>query len=151
MSFKVRRGKILSIIGPNGAGKTTLFNLITGIHRPDAGSIIFDGRELVGKRAYEVVKLGLARTFQNIRVFPQLSVLDNVMVGLHPRLKIKLGGALFQPPWVKKAEAAGEREAARHLAFFGHGMLSRKNDFVFDAELCRPASRRDCPCPYALS
>ncbi len=130
VSFEVRKGEILSIIGPNGAGKTTLFNLITGMHRPDSGSAIFDGHELVGKKAYQVVKFGLARTFQNIRVFPQMSVLDNVMTGLHPRLKIMLGGAIFQPPWVKKAEAEGEREAARHLAFFGPGLLSRKNDFV---------------------
>jgi ABC-type branched-subunit amino acid transport system ATPase component/ABC-type branched-subunit amino acid transport system permease subunit len=130
VSFHVCKGEILSIIGPNGAGKTTLFNLITGMHRPDTGSVVFAGQNIFGMRAYQVVKKGLARTFQNIRVFPQMSVLDNVMVGLHPRLKIKLAGAVFQPPWVKKAEAEGEREAARHLAFFGHGMLSRKNDFV---------------------
>ena len=130
VSFDVRKGEILSIIGPNGAGKTTLFNLITGMHRPDSGSVKFGGQELVGMKAYQVVRRGLARTFQNIRIFLQLSVLDNVMIGLHPRLKVRLGGAIFQPPWVKKAEKLGEQEAALHLAFFGGNLLSRKDDFV---------------------
>ena len=130
VSFDVRKGEILSIIGPNGAGKTTLFNLMTGMHRADSGSVQFAGDELVGLKAYQVVRKGLARTFQNIRIFLQLSVLDNVMIGLHPRLKIRLGGAIFQPPWVRKAEKQGEHEAAQHLAFFGEGLLSRKDDFV---------------------
>ncbi len=80
-SFQVGKGQIVSIIGPNGAGKTTVFNLLTGIYRPDTGSIRLDGKELVGLKPYQLIENGVARTFQNLRLFSELTVLENVLIG----------------------------------------------------------------------
>ncbi|CAB3390259.1 ABC transporter ATP-binding protein [Kyrpidia spormannii] len=87
IDFDVEKGSITAVIGPNGAGKTTLFNLVTGVYQPDRGDILFDGRSLVGLRPDRVAALGIARTFQNIRLFADLSVVDNVRVAMHGRLK----------------------------------------------------------------
>ena len=114
VSFQVRRGEIVGLIGPNGAGKTTLFNCITGVLRPDAGSITF-GREpdqqeeLVGLAAHDVTHCGIARTFQNIRVFANMSVLDNVLVGVYPRTQTGLLGAMLNT------------KGARHEERWAHG------------------------------
>ncbi|ADG06096.1 ABC transporter ATP-binding protein [Kyrpidia tusciae] len=86
VDFDVRKGSITAVIGPNGAGKTTFFNLVTGVYRPDCGEILFDGRSVVGLRPDRVTALGLARTFQNIRLFADLSVVDNVLIAMHRRL-----------------------------------------------------------------
>ena len=87
VSFEVERGKVFALIGPNGAGKTTMFNCVTGLFPPTAGSIRFEGREIAGARPHEVARMGIARTFQNIRLFEYMSALDNVRVGHHVRMK----------------------------------------------------------------
>ena len=87
VSFEVEEGQIVGLIGPNGAGKTTVFNLITGIYRPDAGNITFNGTSVLGTYTHRIVKMGIARTFQTIRLFQDLSVLENVLSGCHCRMK----------------------------------------------------------------
>ncbi len=92
VSMKIEEGMIASLIGPNGAGKTTLFNTLTGIYRPDQGEIRFQERSLIGLKPDSITGAGISRTFQNIRLFAHMSVLDNVLVGMHTRLHIELGG-----------------------------------------------------------
>jgi branched-chain amino acid transport system ATP-binding protein len=85
VSFEADEGEIVGLIGPNGAGKTTAFNVITGLYRPDSGRVVFDRRDLVGTRPHRIVRLGIARTFQNVALFPSMSVVDNVRIGAHAR------------------------------------------------------------------
>ncbi len=92
LSMKIEKGGLVGLIGPNGAGKTTAFNMLTGVYRPTDGGIRLDGQNLVGKKPHEICKMGVARTFQNIRLFPKLTVLDNVKVGLHNRGHLNAGG-----------------------------------------------------------
>src|SRR6266704_2180929 len=99
-----RPGEIVSIIGPNGAGKTTVFNLITGLYRPTSGDIHFASRSLVGLSPDGVLKRGIARTFQNIRLFNNMTVLENVLVGEHTQLKATILGSTFRPPGVVREE-----------------------------------------------
>src|SRR5947207_6490020 len=87
VSLHIKRGEVFALIGPNGAGKTTLFNNVTGLFQPTSGSVVFDGRDITGSRPHEVAKLGIARTFQNIRLFDFMTCLDNVRVGRHVRMK----------------------------------------------------------------
>jgi branched-chain amino acid transport system ATP-binding protein len=94
----VRPGEIYGLIGPNGAGKTTIFNLLTGVYRPTAGEIYFQGRRIDGKRPYEIAALGISRTFQNIRLFPSMSVLDNVMTACHIHTRQTLADAVLRTP-----------------------------------------------------
>ncbi len=117
VDFAIQERTIASIIGPNGAGKTTLFNMIAGFYRPTEGSIRFLGRELAGRKPHEITRLGIARTFQNIRLFANMSALDNVLVGMHGRLKSGPLGALIRPPATVKEERAA-RERARELLRF---------------------------------
>lgn len=114
VSFTVNDGEIVGIIGPNGAGKTTLFNLITGIFPPNNGKISYKGKDLLGMRPYKVTALGLARTFQNIRLFGHMSPLDNVMVGAHCRTKAGVWKGLWRTPAQRKEEK-GTRERAQAL------------------------------------
>ena len=93
VDFVIEQGMIASLIGPNGAGKTTFFNCVTGFYRPEEGSILFDGEELIGLRSDQITTHGIARTFQNIRLFSNMTALENVMVGEHPRMKANLLGA----------------------------------------------------------
>ena len=126
-------GELLSVIGPNGAGKTTLFNLITGHDIPDAGTITFDGAAIAGRAPDRIATLGMARTFQHGRVFGNLSVRDNVLLGAHTRLRAaRRGGplgelffALLQPPSVVDEEAALRREVEEILGLFGDRLLPR--------------------------
>ncbi len=124
LSFSVNEGEIVSVIGPNGAGKTTLFNLITGVYRPDDGHIRFDGRSLVGLKPNRVVDRGVARTFQNLRLFNNLSVLDNVLIPQHHRLHSNLFSAVFRTPGYRRREAAMHELALEKLAFFGPRLMS---------------------------
>jgi branched-chain amino acid transport system permease protein len=110
-------GAIIGLIGPNGAGKTTLFNLVTGLLRPDSGEILLEGRSIVGLRPNAIVSHGIARTFQSIRLFQNMTVLDNILVGEHCRLTASVSGAVFRPPAVR-AEEARARERARELLDF---------------------------------
>jgi len=105
VNLKVEEGTIQALIGPNGAGKSTLFNLITGIYSPTSGSISFKGKPVSGTPTYRIAAAGIGRTFQNIRLFTDLTVLDNVLIGAHSRGKWNLTGALLNlSPWVKKEE-----------------------------------------------
>src|SRR5690606_39155724 len=112
VTLEVRRGTITSLIGPNGAGKTTLFNLITGIYRPDVGSIRFQGEELVGLRPHQVVQRGIARTFQTVRLFTNLTCLENVLAGQHCRSQAGLWASILRTRR-QRAEEARVREVAQ--------------------------------------
>lgn len=121
VSFTVPFGKIVSLIGPNGAGKTTLFNCITGLDCPEEGSIYFGGLFINRMAPHEIAVQGIARTFQTIRLFKQMTALENVMVGAHTRARAKLWPILLQTRWVKVEEAKLAASAGRHLSFFGLG------------------------------
>lgn len=124
VSFSVEPGEIVSIIGPNGAGKSTIFNLITGVYRPDAGDIRFEGRSIVGKRPNQIVDLGIARTFQNLRLFTHLSVLDNVLVSTHHKLRSNWLSAVLRTPGYRRQERAARELATEKIAFFGPRLQS---------------------------
>ena len=119
VSFDVAEGSIVGLIGPNGAGKTTTFNLITGNHRADEGTIAFAGKRIGGLLTHRIVSLGIARTFQNIRLFQQLTALENVLAGRHCRTRSGLLGALLRPPGAVREERAAVERAAEELAFLG--------------------------------
>jgi branched-chain amino acid transport system ATP-binding protein len=119
IDFSIPRGGIVSLIGPNGAGKTTFFNMITGLYIPTEGQIKFDGEELTGRKPHEVVRLGVARTFQNIRLFGNMTAEENVLVGLHHRLKGRWFGAILRPPSIKREEAEAHARAMELLALVG--------------------------------
>ena len=114
VSFVIEPHSIVSIIGPNGAGKTTFFNMLTGLYKPTSGRIVFDGRDITRARPDRITGMGVARTFQNIRLFSAMSALENVMIGRHTRTKSGLFGAIFHAPWVRREEQL-TRERAREL------------------------------------
>jgi branched-chain amino acid transport system ATP-binding protein len=114
VDFTIPDGAIVSLIGPNGAGKTTFFNVVAGIYPLDGGSITFRGQNIGRFATSDITKLGIARTFQNIRLFNNMSAIENVLVGMHTRLKAGALGAIFRPPWVVREERAA-RERARDL------------------------------------
>jgi branched-chain amino acid transport system ATP-binding protein len=117
VDLRIERGEILGMIGPNGAGKTTVFNLLTGIYRPDKGTAVFDGRGLIGLKPHAIAASGMARTFQTIRLFPAMTVLENVMSGRHCRSKAGVVGAVIRPRSQRAEEQAIRKEAERHLKF----------------------------------
>lgn len=117
-TMKIQEGEIISIIGPNGAGKTTVFNMITGFYRPDSGSIRFNGLELSGKQPHKITEKGVARTFQNIRLFPDMTVMENLIVARQCRAKATLFGATFRTPFVKEEEVSQEKGLVGLLEFF---------------------------------
>jgi branched-chain amino acid transport system ATP-binding protein len=119
IDFTIPRGGIVSLIGPNGAGKTTFFNMITGLYIPTEGTIAFDGDELTGRKPHEVVRLGVARTFQNIRLFGNMTAEENVLVGLHHRLKSRWFGAILRNGAVKREEADAHARAMELLELVG--------------------------------
>jgi branched-chain amino acid transport system ATP-binding protein len=119
MDFSLEKGKIVSIIGPNGAGKTTFFNTITGIYKPEEGDIVFNGKSLLGLRTDQIAERGISRTFQNIRLFSNMSVIENILVGMHPHLKQSAVGSLFRLPSFKKEETDAERKAEELMAYVG--------------------------------
>lgn len=119
VSFAIEAGAIVAMIGPNGAGKSTVFNLITGIYQPSKGTIQFDGRHIEGLRTDLVTKAGIARTFQNIRLFSFMSALDNVMTGEHPRMHAKLWDSLLHTPQMRREERSVRERALELLGFVG--------------------------------
>ena len=125
ITLTVRAGELLSVIGPNGSGKTTLFNLITGLIPPDGGSIRFEGREIGGLPPHEIVARGVARTFQNIRLFNNLTVMENLLVGEHARLQAGVLGAIFRPPRVRQEERQAVESALEVVEIFGNRLLPR--------------------------
>src|SRR5437660_1463555 len=128
LDFVVERGEILSIIGPNGAGKSTVFNVITGLYAPDGGDIVFGEQSLVGLTPNQITKLGIARTFQTVHLFPNMTVLENAMVGQHCRTRSGLFGAIVQPPRTKREEKRVREKAQDALAFFGTRLSGYRHD-----------------------
>ncbi|MBV8579810.1 MAG: ABC transporter ATP-binding protein [Candidatus Eremiobacteraeota bacterium] len=119
LTFSVERGAIVAMIGPNGAGKSTVFNVITGIYKPAAGRIVFGGRDLTWLATSTIASAGIARTFQNIRLFAFMSALENVMTGEHARLHAGLLDSLLHLPWQRKEEALARDRAMELLRFVG--------------------------------
>ena len=158
--FDLREGELLSIIGPNGAGKTTLFNLISGLDAPDAGSVRFLGQDVTRAAPERLARLGMARTFQHGRVFGNLSVLDNVLVGAHTRLRavkpavpvvgplLEFALAAIRPAAVKAEEAALRDDAMRILSLFGERLLPRLDHPAFSLSY---ANRRRVEIARALA
>ncbi|WP_241077347.1 ABC transporter ATP-binding protein [Achromobacter xylosoxidans] len=126
VSFDIEQGEIYGLIGPNGAGKTTLFNVLTGLYIPEDGSCTFNGASMSGKKPHEVAHAGLARTFQNIRLFANLSAIENVMIGRHMRTRAGVLGAVFRTRGTRAEEAAIEARAQELLDYVGIG--HRAND-----------------------
>src|SRR5512137_572421 len=119
VTFAVASGSIHAVIGPNGAGKTTLFNVITGAYGPDAGRVIYENTEIQGKPVHEVVAQGIARTFQNVELFGSMTVLENVLVGRHVRMRCGFWGAIGRWPGVRREEREARDFAQELLAFVG--------------------------------
>jgi branched-chain amino acid transport system ATP-binding protein len=119
IDFDVPRGGIVSLIGPNGAGKTTFFNMLTGVYMPTAGTIVFDGEDVTGKPPHAVTERGVGRTFQNIRLFQHMTALENVLVGMHSRLRGGILGSIFGRPRVRREEREARERARELLRFSG--------------------------------
>lgn len=132
VDLQVNPTEIVSIIGPNGAGKTTVFNLITGIYRATSGDVRLEGRSLVGLSPDQVVKRGITRTFQNIRLFNNMTVIENVLVGLHTQLKANVLGSLFHTPAVLREEVDARKRAIDLLSFFGSELVVRQEEYVIN-------------------
>ena len=121
VSFAVDEGQVVGLIGPNGAGKTTVFNLITGNYRPDEGTVLFQEQAIGGLSPHRIVMLGIARTFQTIRLFQNLSVVENVLAGCHCRMHTGVFGSLFHTPGQRREEQDALAQAQAELAFVGLG------------------------------
>jgi branched-chain amino acid transport system ATP-binding protein len=121
VDFTVPAESVVSLIGPNGAGKTTFFNIIAGLYRPDAGTVRFAGQDITGRRAHEIAHLGIARTFQSIRVFANMTALENVLIGMHSHLRADPVRIVLGSSAVAAEESAAHRDARELLAFVGLG------------------------------
>jgi branched-chain amino acid transport system ATP-binding protein len=119
VDFEIQEGEIFGLIGPNGAGKTTMFNCVTGVYNPTGGSVIFDGSAITGKRPDQIVEIGICRTFQQIRLFPNMTALENVFVGVDARHKTQILGAIFRSPRHRREEREGEAKAMQLLEYVG--------------------------------
>jgi branched-chain amino acid transport system ATP-binding protein len=119
LDFTIPQRSIVSLIGPNGAGKTTFFNMLTGLYKPTAGVVIFDGANITAKPPHAITKAGIGRTFQNIRLFPQMTALENVLVGMHARLKGGILGSILGTPRVRREEREAAEKARELLRFAG--------------------------------
>jgi branched-chain amino acid transport system ATP-binding protein len=125
LDFAIPKRSIVSLIGPNGAGKTTFFNMLTGLYRATSGTITFDGHDVTDKPPHAITNLGVGRTFQNIRLFPQMTALENVLVGMHSRLKGGILGAIFGTPRVRREEKDATDRARELLRYVG---LTKSDD-----------------------
>jgi ABC-type branched-subunit amino acid transport system ATPase component len=123
LNLEVREGEIVSVIGPNGAGKTTLFNLVTGLYRPDAGDIVLEGRSIVGLPPHEIVRRGIARTFQTLRLFLNMTVKENVMAAAYSHTRAGVLRSMIRTPAMRREEREIERLAEEKLAFFGDRLM----------------------------
>jgi len=168
LTFRIAPGETISLIGPNGSGKTTAFNLVTGLLRPDSGEVAFDGRRITGAPPEQIAELGMARTFQNGRVFANMTVAENLTVGMHGRLQAArpLGRwrhapvgrwapllaetvvALVRPPGVRREEEACQRETSAELERFGERLAPRRDQRAFSLSY---ANRRRTEIARALS
>ncbi len=128
VDFHIEEGEIVSVIGPNGAGKTTFFNVVSGMYPPDGGEILFDGRDVAGLTPDQITKRGIARTFQNVRLFPNMTILENVMVAQHTRTSKGVFPALFQTPGFRREEEEIRDRAKEVLGFFGTRLVGYRFD-----------------------
>jgi branched-chain amino acid transport system ATP-binding protein len=128
LNVRVDEGEIVSIIGPNGAGKTTVFNLISGIYRPEGGKILLDGRDLVGLAPHKINSLGIARTFQTLRLFLNMSVRENLMAVTYGRTKSTVFESILRLPRARREERASKALAEEKLAFFGQRLVGYRMD-----------------------
>ena len=126
LSFDIEKGSITSLIGPNGAGKTSAFNCMTGFYRATEGEILFDGKSLIGKKPHKITRLGIIRTFQNVRLFKNLTVLENVMSGAHSVSRQSVLGALLRHPAARREEKEIRESAERFLDYVG--ILDKKHE-----------------------
>lgn len=148
LDMEVEQGEIVSLVGPNGSGKTTFFNLISGIYPSDAGRVLLDGRDISHLPAHRIAQQGMARTFQTIRLFNNLSVLDNVLVGAHRWLQTPLWQALFRPPALRRREIRARERAMEILSIFGQRLIPRLDQPVFSLSY---ANRRRVEIARALA
>jgi len=149
VDLHVAEGEVVSVIGPNGAGKTTLFNTITGLYEPDEGAVVFDGQNLVGLPPNRITRLGIARTFQTVHLFPNMSVLENAMVGQHCRTHAGLLGSVLRLPRQRAEERRVRERAEDSLSFFG----TRLSGFRLDqlASVLSYANRRRLEIARAMA
>jgi branched-chain amino acid transport system ATP-binding protein len=119
VTFDIPRHSIVSMIGPNGAGKTTLFNMFTGLYHPDSGRVFLGDRDVTATRPDIITSLGVARTFQNIRLFRAMTAVENVMIGRHARMRAGVWGSIFRPPWVRREEREVAERGRELLAYVG--------------------------------
>src|SRR5213082_1848180 len=117
VDFTIPRGSVVSLIGPNGAGKTTFFNMLTGVYKPTAGRITFLGEDVTGKPPHAITARGVGRTFQNSRLFQHMTATENVLVGMHARLKANLFVSILRTPGIKREEAQARQRASELLAY----------------------------------
>ncbi len=125
VDFAIPRGSIVGLIGPNGAGKTTSFNMITGVYKPTSGLVVFDGEDIAGKPPHAATERGIGRTFQNIRLFQQMTALENVLVGMHCRLRGNVFNSIIRTPAVRRAERSARERAS---ALLSYSNLAGKDD-----------------------
>jgi branched-chain amino acid transport system ATP-binding protein len=128
LDFAVEEGEIVSIIGPNGAGKSTVFNVITGLYAPDEGDVVFRGESIVGLTPNQITRLGIARTFQTVHLFPNMTVLENAMVGQHCRSRTTVLGAVLRTPSMRREERSIREHAQNALGFFGKRLAGYRQD-----------------------
>lgn len=128
LSFKVEDGEIVSLIGPNGAGKSTVFNVITGLYPPDRGDVLLRGQSIVGLSPNRITKAGIARTFQTVHLFPNMTVLENAMVGQHCRSTAGIFGSILRTPRVRAEETRIREYASDSLGFFGSRLAGYRQD-----------------------
>jgi branched-chain amino acid transport system ATP-binding protein len=119
VDFTIPRGKIVSLIGPNGAGKTTFFNMLTGVYKPTGGLIVFDGEDVTGMPPHAITERGVGRTFQNIRLFQNMTSLENVLVGMHSRLRGGIFGSILRTPRIRREEREARERGRELLAYCG--------------------------------
>ncbi len=128
LSMHVDTGEIVSVIGPNGAGKSTMFNAVTGLYEPDEGGILFQGRRIVGLPPNVITRLGIARTFQTVHLFPNMTVLENAMVGQHSRSRTGVFGAILRTPGTRREEDRIRDRARESLEFFGSRLAGYRQE-----------------------
>ena len=128
VDLTIPQGAIVSLIGPNGAGKTTFFNMITGVYKPTSGRVVFDGRDIAGSPPHTATERGIGRTFQNIRLFQQMTSLENVLVGMHCRLKGGIIASILRTPRVRREEREAHVRAAELLDYCG--LARRRDDYA---------------------
>jgi branched-chain amino acid transport system ATP-binding protein len=139
VSLEIPDRSIVSVIGPNGAGKTTLFNILTGLYKPTSGRIVLGNRDITRSRPDVITKLGVARTFQNIRLFGAMTAIENVMIGRHSRMRASVIGSIVRPPWVRREERETEARARELLEYVG---LSPDSAHRYASELSYGDQRR---------